>query len=238
VGNLIFVTGTDTGVGKTLLTASLLHHLRSTGVHALALKPFCSGGTHDVDLLHALQDGELTRREINPFYFAEPVAPLIAARRLRRVVRLDQVTEHIGRLQMKCECLLVEGSGGLLVPLGKGYSVRDLIEALRCEVILVARNRLGTINHTLLTLRCLEDVCARRPGLALMDESCGDRSSRTNARTLAELVPGMEVWRVPYLGRGASAIKAMKGNTRKMKIVLARILQSGIFASRSLERQD
>ena len=78
---IIFITGTDTGVGKTLLTALLLHHLRQTGVHALAMKPFCSGGRADVRLLQSLQRGELSDAEMNPFYFAEPIAPFVAAKK-------------------------------------------------------------------------------------------------------------------------------------------------------------
>ena len=238
MGNIIFVTGTDTGVGKTLLTASLLQHLRRTGSHALALKPFCSGGTHDVDLLHSLQDGELTRQEINPFYFAEPVAPLVAARQLRRSIRLGEVVKQILRAQRKCECLLVEGSGGLLVPLGDRYTVADLIAKLRCEVIVVARNKLGTINHTLMTVRCLEGVCARKPGVVLMDGLRGDKSSSTNQNTLREWLSSGDVWRIPYLGRGASHTRAVKNNFKKMKNVLALILQSGIFTLRSVGRLD
>src|SRR5215471_13308077 len=69
---LIFITGTDTGVGKTVLSAMLLSHLRAGGCHALGLKPFCSGARADVDLLRAVQARELTREEINPFYFPEP----------------------------------------------------------------------------------------------------------------------------------------------------------------------
>src|SRR5581483_3100804 len=83
-GRILFITGTDTGVGKTLLTAMLLHHLRVAGRRTLAMKPFCSGGRDDVELLHALQDGELTADEINPFYFSEPTAPLVALRRRHR----------------------------------------------------------------------------------------------------------------------------------------------------------
>src|SRR5258705_9807549 len=90
-GKIIFVTGTDTGVGKTLLTGLLLHHLRTEGCHALAMKPFCSGGRGDVEFLHALQDGELSEREINPFYFHEPVAPLLAARKNARAIHLKDV---------------------------------------------------------------------------------------------------------------------------------------------------
>src|SRR5260221_14172519 len=91
----IFITGTDTGVGKTLLTALLLAHLRQNGVPALALKPFCSGGRADAELFHALQDGDLTLDEINPFYFREPIAPLVAARKHRRRIQLDDVLKNI-----------------------------------------------------------------------------------------------------------------------------------------------
>lgn len=99
MSRLIFITGTDTGVGKTLLTGLLLHHLRHSGVHSLAMKPFCSGGTSDVDLLYGLQDGELSRPEINPFYFREPIAPLLASRIHRRPVRLPDVIKKIERVR-------------------------------------------------------------------------------------------------------------------------------------------
>src|SRR2546421_10854607 len=95
---ILFITGTDTGVGKTLMTGLLLHHLRSTGCRALAIKPFCSGGTADIEILHALQDGELTRNEINAFYFRDPIAPLVAARKGRRKIPLDTVLDHIRRI--------------------------------------------------------------------------------------------------------------------------------------------
>src|SRR5579862_1215230 len=138
---IIFITGTDTGVGKTLLTALLLCHLRENGCRALALKPFCSGGRADAQLLHQLQERELTLNEVNPFYFPEPVAPLISARKHHRYISLDQVVRRINsiasplssvragstpkcptqNLKLKTQSyLLIEGSGGLLVPLGEG----------------------------------------------------------------------------------------------------------------------
>src|ERR1017187_6787143 len=88
--------GTDTGVGKTLLTGLLLHHLRQSGCHALAMKPFCAGSRSDTEFLLAAQDGELTPDEITPFFFAEPLAPLVAARRHHRNIRLPEVLQ-IGR---------------------------------------------------------------------------------------------------------------------------------------------
>src|SRR4051794_429843 len=94
-GRILFVTGTDTGVGKTVFTGLLLHHLRTTGRHALAMKPFCSGGRADVKLLRALQDAELSEDEINPFYFPEPVAPLVSLRQRHRTVPLAEVVRRI-----------------------------------------------------------------------------------------------------------------------------------------------
>src|SRR2546429_4432134 len=95
----IFITGTDTGVGKTVLTGLLVTHLRNQGTDALAIKPFCSGSRADAKLLQAIQDRELTLEEINPFYFPEPVAPLVAARLHRRAITLRQVLAHIERVR-------------------------------------------------------------------------------------------------------------------------------------------
>jgi dethiobiotin synthetase len=198
---VIFITATDTGVGKTLLTGLLLHHLRQANCRALAIKPFCSGGTRDVDFLHALQDGLLTRSEINPFYFSQPVAPLIALRRRRRNLPLREVLQKIRQVGKRAECLLIEGSGGLLVPLGEGYTVRDLICRLRCDVIVVARNRLGTINHTLLTVESLREAGIRSIQIALMESAPGtkDPSCATNAAILTELLRPLPLVRIPFL---------------------------------------
>ena len=92
---IVFITGTDTGVGKTLLTAMLLAHLRDCGVNALAMKPFCSGGTTDLHVLNEIQGNELTNAEINPFYFTEPVAPLVAARKHRQKIKLPDAAREI-----------------------------------------------------------------------------------------------------------------------------------------------
>ena|SRR5579863_1088064 len=206
--NIIFITGTDTAVGKTLLTALLLQHLRSQGVHALAMKPFCSGGLGDVRLLQSLQPGELTDDEMNPFYFNEPLAPLIAAIPGRRI-RLENVVEKINAVARKCEVLLVEGSGGLLVPLGPQFSVRDLIAKLQCHVIVAARNRLGTINHTLLTIGALEQIGVpkRSIQIILMGVADPDLSAQSNNRLLGRLLPTLRIVSIPYLGRFAATKK-------------------------------
>jgi dethiobiotin synthetase len=221
---IIFITGTDTGVGKTLLTGLLLHHLRQNGCHALALKPFCSGTREDTGFLYAVQDGELTLDEITPFFFAEPLAPLVAAQRHYRSIALAEVLRPIRRIAGRCQCLLIEGIGGLLVPLGEGFTVRDLIGRLHCEVIVVSRNRLGTINHTLLTIEALETIENKGRKAVLMSHKNEDSSTGSNCRILAELLAPIPIIPVPFLGGNLLRFEALKKSGNKIQKSLARIL--------------
>ncbi len=221
---IIFITGTDTGAGKTLLTGLLLHHLRQGGCHALAMKPFCSGGTADVKFLNAIQDGELSDREINPFYFPEPVAPLVSARKHRRRIKLSEAVRCITNRAKRCECLLVEGSGGLLVPLGEGFTVAGLIKNLDCTVIVAARNRLGVINHTLLTISELRRLGKKRVKVVVMGQKRLDFSASSNQLILRELLKPIPVFSIGFLGRKVARIRAVKNNCKKVKKILARIL--------------
>jgi len=220
----IFVTGTDTGVGKTLLTGLLVAHLLNRGRRAIALKPFCSGGMDDVEFLYAVQAGAVAREEINPFYFPEPVAPLVSARLHRRSIRLEDVTRRIQGAGASYEYIIIEGSGGLLVPLGAGFNVRDLIQDLGCEVILVSQNRLGTINQTLLTL---EGLNSRRCGpvrIVLMQPGKGDFSARFNLKLLRELCVPTSVTTVPYIRPAPLDPRECDKQAKKLKKTLARIL--------------
>ena len=221
---IIFVTGTDTAVGKTLLTGLLLSHLRRSGCDALATKPFCSGGTTDIEILHDLQEGELTREEINPFYFAEAVAPLVASRKHRRSIRLHDVVTRIRSVASRCQYLLIEGSGGLLVPLGEGFMVSDLVANLDCEVIVVTRNRLGTINHTLLTASALQHAGIQNVKFVMMGGSRKDFSGPSNPKILQELLSPKPLFQIPFLGPNPLRLAAIKQSSKKMKKTLARIL--------------
>ena len=120
--NAFFITGTDTGVGKTVLTALLTRHLREHGVNAVALKPVCSGDRADARALHAASAGALTLDEINPWHFRAPIAPLLAARRERRRVGLADVLAHVRAMQKRFDVVLIEGAGGLLSPLGENLT--------------------------------------------------------------------------------------------------------------------
>jgi dethiobiotin synthetase len=223
---IIFITGTDTGVGKTVLTALLLRHLRAGGCRALAMKPFCSGGRGDVRLLQSLQCGELSDAEMNPFYFGAPVAPLVELKKARRDVPLKEVVASIRRVEKKCDLLLIEGSGGLMVPLGKNYLVEDLIVKLKCSVIVVARNRLGTINHTLLTVARLRAKRVKNCEIrvALVDFPPKDASFRSNEGILRALLCGIEVVSVAKLPEGKGFFRAKKEVVGGIKRALERLV--------------
>jgi dethiobiotin synthetase len=240
VSKLIFVTGTDTGVGKTVVTASLLHHLRQAGVQALAMKPFSSGDRNDARVMLQIQTGALTMEECNPFHFTAPLAPAAAARRQRRSVALRSVVARVREVQKRCEVMLVEGAGGLMVPLGERYTVLDLIVALNVDrVVIVAANRLGTINHTLLTHQAFASRIGRSvPCEVILNQACvkRDPSSRVNERTLREWLPRTPVTSLGFRGGDPVGDEAFKVDRKKMEKVLARILDSAIFAARQSGR--
>jgi dethiobiotin synthetase len=221
---ILFVTGTDTGVGKTIFATSMVWYLRGQGVRALGIKPFCSGSHDDVKLLQRIQEGELTHEEVNPFYFPEAVAPLISARKHRRKITLAHAIHSIRAVQRKCDVLIVEGSGGLLVPLGKDFMVADLIKALNCELIVVSRNRLGTINHTLLTVNAARKLSVQSIKAVLMDCGHRDDSTATNFEVLHELLAPISIIRFPFLGRKPASLSTFRRRKKILQKVLAVVL--------------
>lgn len=224
---LIFITGTDTGAGKTVLTGLLLAHLRRRGVHALAMKPFISGGWEDAKLLGQLQDDELSLAEISPFFFPEPVAPLISARKHRNPVSLDSVLEKITAIKSRCEILLIEGIGGLRVPLGEGYTVAELIASLQPAVIVAAADRLGVINQSILTGLDLQRIGIKSYTVVLMGQKSGDSQTSHNGNMIAEWLKSARVLELPYLGKNASVKNVLRSSEKKFYKSVARCLGSG-----------
>jgi dethiobiotin synthetase len=206
----LFITGTDTGVGKTVLTALLTRFLRERGVHAAALKPVCSGGRADARAVHAALAGALTLDEINPWHFRAPVAPSLAARRENKTVKLPQVLAHIRAMQKRFDVLLVEGAGGLLSPLGDNFDSRDLILALRATPIIVAPNKLGVVNHILLTLEALPKSLRPKAKIILMSPPRADAATGSNAELLEQFFPAERIFAFPWLGNKIGPAKALK----------------------------
>lgn len=224
LSRILFITGTDTGVGKTLLTAALLFHLRRKKIRALAMKPFCSGSRDDVDFLQSLQPGELSDELMNPFFFSAPLAPMVAARMVKRKIRVSDARRAIAAVKKHCDFLLVEGAGGLLSPCGENFSLLNLIEKMGGEVVIAGWNRLGTINHTMLNVRALEEAGIEAIKIVMMRPKNCDKSSQTNVAVLRELLRGVEVFEWPFLGGRASSGTGLRREYKKIKKVLARLV--------------
>jgi dethiobiotin synthetase len=185
---IIFVTGTDTGVGKTVIAAELTRQLRKGQRSVVALKPICSGDRADARALRAAAGGTIALDKVNPWHFRAALAPMLAARRERRPVALRDVVAHIRRMASMFGCAVVEGAGGLLSPLGEGFDSRDLIRALKATPIIVAPNRLGAVNQVRLVLDALPHDAARKARIVLISQKSRDAAASTNAALLAEYI--------------------------------------------------
>ena len=148
----LFITGTDTGVGKTFVTARLIRHLRAQGLDTVGFKPICCGGREDAEILRAAADDTLELNEVNPVWLRTPAAPYTAAMIENRVIDLALIREMFASLRARHASILVEGVGGWLVPIARDYSVADLAREFGLPVAIVVKNRLGALNHAALTL--------------------------------------------------------------------------------------
>lgn len=207
------VTGTDTGIGKTVVTCALAARARQLGVRVAAMKPVESGvdtrratsnGLHsDADRLRAACGGVDHPALVCPYALAEPLAPMVAAQRAGLhldVARLDQARAE---LEQERDLLLVEGAGGLLVPLLPTLSVADLFHRWSCDVLIVAGNRLGVLNHVMLTVQAAEAAGLTVAGVVLTAFSDRDPSvaEATNFDVLRQLLPQQVLLRFPWVDR-------------------------------------
>lgn len=203
---ILFITGTNTGVGKTVLTVLLTKQLRAQGVNATALKPICSGGRGDVRKIFGANQRVLSLDQINPWHFRAAIAPSLAARREGKQLKIARVVAHARAVQKRFEVLLVEGAGGLLSPLGHNFDSRDLILRLDATPIIVAPNRLGVVNHVLLTLEALPSNFRARTRVVLLSFGRLDASAKSNAGLIAEFFEANRVFagRAPELAEELS----------------------------------
>ena len=204
----IFVIGTDTDVGKTWVSALIIREARSSGISAGGCKPVCSGaqetdgGTvwQDIEALFEAAGGEFDRDLICPQTFAAPFAPPVAARLESRQVNSGLLRESVRRWDGCVDLLVTEGVGGLMCPLTESEVVADLARDLGYPVILVAHQRLGVINHTLLTIEVAQGFGLRLAGIVLNDGLLPIESElrRTNEQEIAARTS------VPFLGSVAA----------------------------------
>ena len=154
-----FITGTDTGVGKTLVSCALLHAFAARGRKVIGMKPVAAGRENnkwmDVDLLMAASTVSAPSKLVNPYALIPPLAPHIAAMQANIEIDLAVIQRSYAELQKNAELVIVEGSGGFLVPLNNKNDGADLARILNLPVILVVGLRLGCLNHALLTAQAV-----------------------------------------------------------------------------------
>ncbi len=168
----LFVTGTDTGVGKTVASAALLHAFRARGMRAVGMKPVASGcertpdgwRNEDALALQAASDPLPPYDDVNPYALPAPLAPEIAARDAGVDVQLGALVSAFERLHPLADMVLVEGVGGWAAPLTATLDQRHLVQELRLPVVLVVGMRLGCINHARLSARAIQEDGARLVG--------------------------------------------------------------------------
>ena len=191
------VTGTGTGVGKTVLSGLLVRRLVRLGRTVRAFKPLCSGGRDDARVLEAALNGSQTLEDINPWHFEASLSPALAARLERRVVTLQEVSAHVRQHSKQSQLTLVEGAGGLLSPLTADGDTRDLIARLKARPLIVASNRLGVIHDVRATLGCLSPSLRSCVPVVLMAPAAADASTARNARSLSEYHPADRIVEIP-----------------------------------------
>ncbi len=198
----IFVTGSDTGVGKTFVSCALIYALRQRGLRVAPMKPVAAGAIEvggnfvsedTVALIDACDTPKPAAALVNPVLFREPMAPHLAAEREERTITLEPICDAFDKLAAGSDVVVVEGVGGFLVPLGPALDTRDLAVALRLPVVLVVGLRLGCLNHALLTAESIKAAGlllagwvanAIDPSMAVPDENIAALQARLSAPLL------------------------------------------------------
>ena len=161
--NSFYITGTDTGIGKTVVSTALLHALRAQGFPAIGMKPVASGCTQtaqgwrneDAQALWQASEPQPAYADLNPYALPQPLAPEIAAREAGVQVELADIVAAFRRLQASAAAIVVEGVGGWDAPLASTLYQADVVRALRLPVVMVVGLRLGCLNHARLTARAI-----------------------------------------------------------------------------------
>ncbi len=210
----LFITATDTDAGKTYVTRLLLEAFNGSGLPAAGFKPFCCGSREDSHALLGAGAAGLTLDEINPVWLKTPASPYAAALIENRLLNVESVLEAFHALTHRFEHVLVEGVGGWEVPLAPQYTAADFAQELALPVLVVVNNKLGALNHTILTVRDIQSRNMRCAGIILnhvRDER--DSASISHRRILEDMLD------VPVIG------EVMHGETSGVELLDA-ILQS------------
>jgi dethiobiotin synthetase len=209
----VFVTGTDTGVGKTFVACALAHAWRARGRRVAVMKPVETGvedEPEDARRLAAAAGDPAPLDDVCPYRFRAPLAPAVAARLEGGAVDVDRLVALVARRRREADVLLVEGSGGLCVPIAGTTTFLDLAVRTALPLLVVAANRLGTVNHCALTMRVARAAGLDVLGFVLSHPSpTTDPSAETNAETIAALTGLRHLGTVPHCANPEAAVGSL-----------------------------
>ena len=171
----LFVTATDTEVGKTVVAGAIADHFRRQGLRTAVLKPVATGAVHrregwvseDAEFLASCADTPFPLDLVCPQRYREPLAPAVAADRSGEPLDWEAIDRSLRLMTAESDVIVVEGVGGILVPMDKEHTVLDVARWLKLPTVVVARPNLGTINHTLLTIETLRRAGVRIAGVVI-----------------------------------------------------------------------
>lgn len=203
----IFIAGTDTGVGKTIVAGAMASAMRLRGLKVGVMKPVACGGREDAEFLMAQAGICENIEDVNPVYLKLPLSPNIAAKIEKKIISKRKIKRAFGKLRAKYDYLIVEGCGGLLVPIDNKFYVLDLIPLLKAKTVLVSRSGLGAINHSLLSLEALRHRKIKPIGVIFNRLQPGKLSvpEETNPSVVAEISSAPSLGMFPFVKRPCSA---------------------------------
>lgn len=222
-----FVTGTDTGVGKSLVACALLHALAAVGLRVVGMKPVAAGATHvngawindDVEQLVAASNVAAPRTLVNPYCFAPPIAPHIASAVAGTVIDTGHLLQSFQQLLALADAVVVEGAGGFCVPLNDRDTFADVARLMALPVVMVVGMRLGCLNHALLTAEAIHARGLRLAGWVANHVDANMVHADENVATLQARLAAPMLARIAHCAAPDATSVALGMNLNAMDVV-------------------
>ena len=202
----LFITGTDTDVGKTYVTAGLAVSLRNMGIDVGVMKPFAAGipqkkgfKSEDLEILANAAQINDSESLLNPQFFPIPASPYTAWKNLKIKPKINKIISNFKKLSQIHSTILVEGMGGIMTPILKNYFVTDLIKDLKIPAILVTRTKIGSINHTIMTVNMCKKYKIQIKGIVINDFDSGGYKTKELTRDLKNLTGVSILGSIPFI---------------------------------------